>query len=299
LILGSCENVIRGTCDNGFTWGLDLDDGHMIINGAGKVTECSVPNATLVTSVTFNYGVSVLGTYLFKEWTNLSDILLPNSLLEIENNAFRSCTSLKELFIPAGVRVIDGGAFWNCTSIKSFSVDKINMNFVAKEDVLFKGNGKEIVRYPPGNLRTKYSLPYGIEKIGTSAFQGSSFLQDVYIQSGVKHIDTLAFRHCDHLKSISLPSTVSKIGSYAFMGCTSLEKVTYFGQKNPADPAGKQFFDDCPSLKTVCVRPDYVSGSFCNISSFSKCAVEDSGYTLSPSFVLMMFISMTLFFIFH
>lgn len=71
-----------------------------------------------------------------------------------------------------------------------------------------------LVRYPAGNRNTVYYVHPNCRRIARGAFEGASYLQEIY-----------------------LPETVSFIGDDAFAGCISLQGV-YFGDSNTSAVRG-------------------------------------------------------------
>ena len=67
-----------------------------------------------------------------------------------------------------------------------------------------------LVRYPAGSRQTVYNVHPNCRRIARGAFQGATYLQEIYI-----------------------PETVSFIGENAFEGCTSLKGI-YYGESAPA-----------------------------------------------------------------
>ncbi len=63
-----------------------------------------------------------------------------------------------------------------------------------------------LVRYPAGSRNTSYTVHPNCRRIARGAFEGATYLREIY-----------------------LPETVSYIGEDAFAGCTSLQGI-YFGE---------------------------------------------------------------------
>ena len=74
------------------------------------------PTTTIPSSIT------KLGGY--KGQTELESIVIPNTVTEIDSNAFEGCTSLKSIEIPASVIFIGTGVFNECTSLTSITLPK-------------------------------------------------------------------------------------------------------------------------------------------------------------------------------
>ena len=56
-----------------------------------------------------------------KECTNkkIAEVVIPNSVTKIGEEAFKNCTSLTSVVIPNSVTEIRRGAFYNCTGLTS------------------------------------------------------------------------------------------------------------------------------------------------------------------------------------
>ena len=65
-------------------------------------------------------------------------------------------------------------------------------------------------------------LPAGLKEIQSSAFEGSTAINEVTIPNGVKTIGSRAFANCSGLTLVRIPSTVSSIGTSAFLNDTNV-----------------------------------------------------------------------------
>lgn len=154
----------------------------------------------------------------FQDQTEITEVVIPNSVNKIGNGAFKNCTALINITIPNEAK-LGSSIFYGCRSLKSVQ------------------------------------LPQGIEVLGAEEidsiyygfFEKCSSLEQVFIPSSVKVIDNNAFKKCFHLNSILLPSSLRKINQSAFSYCTSLEEISI--------PEGIRelfnTFTDCISLKRV------------------------------------------------
>ena len=110
---------------------------------------------------------------------------------------------------------------------------------------------------------TSVSIPLGVTVIGDFAFQSCVRLTNVNIPLGVTTIGGYAFQNCS-LLTTTIPAGVTSIGAYAFNWCRSLTtpipaEVTYIGQGA---------FNGCSSLVTVTI-PNGVTKIYSN--AFSGC----------------------------
>ena len=138
------------------------------------------------------------------------DVVIPEGVTEIGEDAFLGCSSLESVSIPEGVREIGEDAFAFCKSLKSVTIPE-GVKKIGRD--AFRGCG---------SLKT-ISTPGSVAEIGASAFRDCSSLESVSIPEGVKKIGREAFRFCGSLKTISIPASVAEIGEAAFTGCSGLK----------------------------------------------------------------------------
>ncbi|MDD5889045.1 MAG: leucine-rich repeat protein [Ruminococcus sp.] len=97
----------------------EIVNGNIHIQGANDktVTEISIP------STIDNKTVTEISDNAFLEFTNLSEITLPDTITRIGNNAFAECWHLKELTCPSNLLNIGNSAFSSC-----YGLNKISFN---------------------------------------------------------------------------------------------------------------------------------------------------------------------------
>ena len=118
---------------------------------------------------------------------DLIDVVLPDSLANIEDAAFRSCFNLRSVTIPNAVTNIGAGAFAGCSALTN---------------VVFGSSCVTTIRH------------------GT--FEGCAALTNVEIPASVSSIGTRAFGGCSSLRSVRIPDDVTAIAQDAFAGCVLL-----------------------------------------------------------------------------
>ena len=123
------------------------------------------------------------------ENTEITNLIIPNSVTSIGNYAFYYCSGLTSVTIGNSVTSIGESAFGRCTGL------------------------------------TSVTIPNSVTSIGSWAFSGCSSLTSVTIGNSVTSIGDYAFSGCFGLTSITIPNSVTSIGSWAFDGCTGLKKV--------------------------------------------------------------------------
>ena len=72
--------------------------------------------------------------YVFYNCDNLKEIILPNSLIYIEEFAFAECKNLNKVVIPETVQTIDKKAFKNSKNVVIYGKKESYAAFFAKEN---------------------------------------------------------------------------------------------------------------------------------------------------------------------
>ena len=63
-------------------------------------------------------GVEIIGEMAFRGKKTLKNIIIANSVKEIEHDAFYDCDELDNIYVPAGVKVVRSYAFAECDKLK-------------------------------------------------------------------------------------------------------------------------------------------------------------------------------------
>ena len=70
------------------------------------------------TSFTIPEGVEVIGEMAFRGKKALKNVIIANSVKEIEHDAFYDCDELDNIYVPAGVKIVRSYAFAECDKLK-------------------------------------------------------------------------------------------------------------------------------------------------------------------------------------
>lgn len=132
--------------------------------------------------------VVVIQNSAFKDCSNVTSVLIPNSIKSIGINAFENCSNITETTIPEGVTLIGNNTFLGCEKLASVT------------------------------------LPTSLENIGANAFAGCTSLTSIVLPKNIQEIGANAFANCTKLATIEVfgdtpatlktgvfPSSVSKI----------------------------------------------------------------------------------------
>lgn len=146
-----------------------------------------------------------------QEEVNISD-----NVERIGMYAFMNASKIKTLYIGKNVSKIYGSAFINCSSLETINVNINNVNYKTVDGILYTSDGKTLILYPMSKNNTTFTVPSGVESIGTRAFSGNEYIQEVILPNTVQTIEGRAFYQCYNLMKINIPLSVNKIADYAF-----------------------------------------------------------------------------------
>ncbi len=109
----------------------------------------------------------------------IKTVVIPNTVENIDANAFWHCVNLEKVNIPNSVFTIGHDAFGECKRLKSITI------------------------------------PKNVKSIETASFSDCNSLKKVIIKNGVTRIEPYAFIKCNKLKKITIPKSVNNIGKEA------------------------------------------------------------------------------------
>lgn len=137
----------------------------------------------------FQYFINITSVKASVFSTNLRSIILPKSIINIEDQAFRGCKNLSQITLSANLTSIGNEAFSGCIDLSDIA------------------------------------LPYTLISIGESAFEGCTGLKAIVLPNQLNTIGSRAFFGCENLGSINIPSDVASIYTHTFTNCPSLFSV--------------------------------------------------------------------------
>lgn len=272
LLLESCNS------DGGLEYILKLDDTYEVTGYKGKGTDVTIPE-------TYNdKPVTSIGERAFLNCDEITSIVLPNSIIKIEDFAFDNCQSISSIVIPDSVESLGAGVFKYCLKLSSITlgknIKKIGNNAFVDCKSLFRISIPDSVTslgrlvFASCEANIYWGNNPGIDRIGDETFMnylGSSFT----IPNTVKSIGNKAFYYCKNLKSIDVPDSVEYIGNQAFYLCQKLSKITIgknvttigdsafalcnITQATFRDPQGWIVVDNLSDTKGTKVSPNYIS----------------------------------------
>lgn len=192
--------------DGGVTYVILSDLTAGVSEVSSELTECTIP-ATVKLGATDYTVVSVERDAFY--WSNVTTVVLPETVTEIKYGAFRS-SALESITLPAGLTVIGEHAF-RSTKLTSIVIPDGVTEIPASAFSLCES-------------LASVTLPAGLTKIGSGAFYKTA-ITSIVIPDGCAEIESEAFESCAALTSVKLPDALTKISSMLFLGCSSLTAV--------------------------------------------------------------------------
>lgn len=146
----------------------NLDDSYGIFEEYEVMSYNKYDASHIIIPLSIEYAgaeVSVYGIGLcaFKDHTELSEVILSQSIHYIGNHAFSGCLNLRKIHLNQGLRSIDDGAFASCTSL------------------------------------SEINIPDSVTSIGSKAFAFCTSLRKISLPPHLEHIDLDAFIGCHDL----------------------------------------------------------------------------------------------------
>lgn len=112
--------------------------------------------------------------------TEITKVVLPESLNAIGEASFKNCKELVELSIPESVQTIGEYAFCGCAKLENIK------------------------------------LPKTMKKIGMAAFSNCETLNSIMLPYGICELERMTFYKCKNLFQVTIPETLRKITNDAF-----------------------------------------------------------------------------------
>lgn len=276
------ETLSPAATEGPFEYVIDYDD-------TVTITKCSkdVSGTVTVPARIADKPVTRIGADAFAQCNQMTGIILPDTLIEIEEFAFFLCKSLQSVTIPDSVVMIGQEAFWYCTSLEtiylgsgleylglmvftdcssltSINVSPANSVYSSKDGVLYSKDQRTLLRVPPGSTAGIFTVDANVTSIGESAFSECINITGVNLPNGLTTIGEYAFS-LSGLTSITLPDTVKNVGIDTFNSCLSLKTVN-LGNGFTDIPEG--MFGLCGSLTSVTFPNNFKT---IGKSAFTRC----------------------------
>lgn len=162
-------------------------------------------------------------------------ITIPDKTRYIAKIAFRNNLNITELILPDSLTFIGEQAFSGCKALSSIDFGKglSQIGDSARNKFVFS-DCHEL---------KKLHIPSNIKSIGSSAFSNCSSLQEIIFDEGVEIIDESAFSWCESAKTIAFPESLRYVYQNAFSKASKIIAKDYL----PDGLFNAAFVADTPS----------------------------------------------------
>ena len=191
-----------------------------------------------------------IGDNAFYYCQNLTSIIIPESVSNIGRLAFHYCEGLTSVTIPKGVASIGECIFEGCSGLTEIKVSENNRYFTSENGVLYDKKKKMLIQCP-GAKGGEFIIPESVTGIESRAFESCKKLTSVTIPKGVTQIEEYTFAWCSSLSNVSIPKGLTSIGHAAFYSCTSLKNITIPKSVTSIDQGA---FDTSVDLTIFCYK---------------------------------------------
>ena len=185
--------------------------------------------------------IMYIGEDAFLDDTSIEYVVIPETVVQIQQNAFEGCTNLKKVYFisttakeiaTSKLTLIHDQAFLNCTSLEKVDLSNVKKIMVARQTFMNCTSLKEVTK---------------MTAIGTmhmNAFANCTALEEVDL-TGLHMSGDSVFYNCRSLKTVHT-GKFTEIGMGMFAGCTSLREIVI-----NTPNVGAQAFNGCSNLTTV------------------------------------------------
>ncbi len=182
----------------------------------------------------------------------LSEVKLPDSILQISGSGFSECWELKLTNLPKNLTQMGEWAFHQCKNVRftslpdgletigwyafagadNIELTKLPSSLISIGSAVFAGKQGVLPEDLPASLKmigasafggiknfNPKSIPSGVSEIGEGAFDGCEALSWTKLPDYLVRIGENTFRNCWHLAATELPSGLREIGNNAFENC--------------------------------------------------------------------------------
>ena len=249
--------------------------------GQSKLKECVLPahleeveedafRYCNLSSVKLPESVRYVGKMAFFNNARLKSVTLPSGFCALGERAFASC-DLRNLHIPEsyGDFYVES-AFCGNSHLATITLGE-GSSMKVVDNVLYSGDGKDLILYAPGRTGSSYTVPDTVTGIGYGAFEDSR-LTEINLPATVRTFGLNTFCGCAKLRKITLPQGITQIPELAFYQCKSLTELTV---PEGVTSIGHAALDECDNLSAVTLPK---SLSFVDEGAFELGGLKDVYY---------------------
>jgi len=229
-----------------------------VLYNKNKTTLIAYPVRKANNTFVIPNGVTKIEKNAFSQCTNLTSIIIPDSVTNIGEGAFYY-TNLINITLPNSVTFIGNNAFNCCENLSVINVNNANTVYSSENGILYNKAKTTLIKYPDKKTDSTFIIPKSVTTIGDSAFYCCYNLIGITVPNSVTSIGDNAFSGCYNLIGITIPNGVTAIGNNVFSNCSSLSSITI---PKSVTSIGDGAFSRCFNLTSVTFQGTIPSSGF-------------------------------------
>ena len=219
-------------------------DGSILKKYSGNDTDLLIPNT-----------ITHIAEEAFSWCKTLNSVVIPDSVVSIGNYAFRACQNLISVQLPESLLNIGEGAFWSCYNLAAIQLPDSLLSI--GDSAFGYCNSLAYVEIPPNvtGIADAFFHCENLVEFKVSD-QNTHYSSD---NSGALFSKDKTCLHCVPMGlqgSYTIADGVTKIDDFAFYGCAKLTSVTI---PDSVVSIGKCAFSQCKSLCSVTIPSSVVT----------------------------------------
>lgn len=234
-----------------------------VINFEKGITE--IPSGILanteIEEIVIPNTVTMIGDDAFKSCQKLKKVIMADDVISIGTRAFAYCENLEDINLSKKLRSLGAYAFRDCSSLKKINVPK------TLSDIGYYDGYLSTTAYPLtgcDNLE-EFICDEGTTNIPNNMF-GNSGIKIAKIPNGILTVGSGAFKNCNKLERIEIGKDVTEIGNSCFENCSSLLKIEF---PEKVEVISDHVLKNCSSLEEIKLND--------NVKSIREYAFENTG----------------------
>jgi hypothetical protein len=225
-----------GYAPNGLEYRINEDGKTCTIVGIGKCTDTVVE----IPQTIKKYKVTSIGKEAFcvpakqenEICVSITDFILPDGLVNIEESAFWGCSSLTKLVIPDSVVAIGISAFQECTGLESLTLSE-NLTYIPTQIACGCTSLQGIV------------IPKSVKTIDEAAFLQSGVLE-VTLYTGIEELKDFSFHTLSASPTFYYEGTLEQWNKIALGSGVVLDFENSFIKCQDAEMSFYQWYNRAP-----------------------------------------------------
>ena len=231
-----------------------IDEGNSInvIRYIGSSGTVSIPN-----SINSKLVLKIGDSAFYR--TQIRSISLPSTLKVIGNKSFSWCEKLTNIVLPEGLEAVGDNAF-EITGINSIILPNSITNIgeyaffsTPLVNVSLPQGINEVKKYTFANCMQLTNILIGtnVTSIGDNAFESCKSLSSVNLPNSITNLGTYVFYYCTNLESVNIPQNVQKLRNGLFSGCKKITSIEVPNSVTEIGDIGAGAFEYCSSLTNI------------------------------------------------